>query len=90
MSPVGSSGGLAVIDGHHHLWDLAAVQYPWLGEDKPRFFGHPSPIAHDYCLPDFRRDHGDVCVAGSVHIQVGAADSLAETRWLATHAGAHD
>jgi predicted TIM-barrel fold metal-dependent hydrolase len=79
-----------VVDGHHHLWDLGAVVYPWLMDAKPRFFGHQATIAHDYRLADFRRDHGGIGVAGSVHIQVGAADPLAETRWLAAHAQAEN
>ncbi len=78
----------AIIDGHHHLWDLAAVDYPWLRERRPRFFGDPSPIARDYRLAEFRRDHGPAPVLASVHVQVGAADPLAETAWLAAEAEA--
>lgn len=77
-----------IVDAHHHLWNLSAVHYPWLMEGKRRFFGDPGPIAHDYGLPDFRADHGDADVTASVHIQVGAADPLAEAAWLAAHADA--
>lgn len=75
-----------IVDAHHHLWDLSAVHYPWLMAGKRRFFGDPAPIARTYRLPDFRADHADADVIASVHIQVGAADPLAETRWLAAHA----
>lgn len=37
------------IHAHHHLWDLRAVQYPWLmARDEPRFFADPAPILRDY------------------------------------------
>jgi predicted TIM-barrel fold metal-dependent hydrolase len=74
---------MAIIDAHHHLWDLSAVDYPWLGAARPRFFGDPAPIACLHDLPRFRASHGDERVAASVHVQVGASDALAETRWLA-------
>jgi len=80
-----------IVDAHHHLWDLNAVRYPWLMEPgTQRFFGDPTPIRRDYLLPDFRADHGAERVVASVHVQVGAADPLAETAWLAAHAAAHD
>jgi predicted TIM-barrel fold metal-dependent hydrolase len=74
---------MLVVDAHHHLWDLSAVDYPWLGAARPRFFGDPTPIACLHDLPRFRAAHGDQRVAASVHVQVGAADPVAETRWLA-------
>lgn len=78
----------AIVDGHHHLWDLSAVAYPWLAERRPRFFGDPAPIARRHDLADFRAAHGGRAVLASVHVQVGAADALAETRWLAAEAQA--
>lgn len=81
---------MAIIDAHHHLWDLSAVHYPWLAaRGVRRFFGDPTPIQRDYPLAEFRADHGGETVVGSVHVQVGADDALAETRWLADHAEAH-
>ena len=71
------------IDSHHHLWDLKAVNYPWLMEvGKPRFFGDPAPIQRDYLLAEHHaisQNHG---FAASVHIQVGAEDGFAEARWV--------
>jgi len=72
-----------LIDAHHHLWDLQAVQYPWLMErGAVRFFGDPAPIQRDYLLPELRTDAAPHGIAGSVHIQVGAAEGLAEARWV--------
>lgn len=71
-----------IVDSHHHLWNLSAVDYPWLNaRGVRRFFGDPTPIQRDYLPADFRADHGGK-VAASVHIQVGAADPFAETCWL--------
>ncbi|WP_170603580.1 amidohydrolase family protein [Ruegeria arenilitoris] len=71
------------IDAHHHLWDLSAVNYPWLMEKGViRFFGDPSSIQRDYLLPEFRVDAEAQGVAASVHIQVGAADPWAEAQWV--------
>ena len=70
-----------MIDSHHHLWDLGAVSYPWLeARGVERFFGDPSPSAkYLLAVADDAADHG---ISASVHIQVGAADPLAEARWV--------
>lgn len=76
---------MRVVDGHHHLWDLAAVSYPWLmATGVRRFFGDPTPIQRDYLPTDFRADHDGIEVVASVHVQVGAAPGaeVAETEWL--------
>lgn len=75
----------AFIDAHHHLWDLQAIRYPWLmARGVRRFFGDPTPIQKDYLVSDLRRDAEGLGLSGSVHVQVGVADSdvVAETRWL--------
>ena len=83
---------LAIVDAHHHLWDLNACHYPWLMEKGVRrFFGDPAPIQKDYLAADFRADIGSLPISKSVHIQVGVApeDSVRETLWLESHAEAH-
>ena len=65
------------IDAHHHLWDLARIEYPWLmAKGEVRFFGQPDPIRKDYLTEDFLQDAGDF-ISRSVHIQVGARDRQA-------------
>lgn len=72
-----------MIDAHHHLWDLRAVDYPWLmAEGVPRFFGDPSPIQRNYLIKEFRKDASRHGIKGSVHIQVGAQDPMTEARWV--------
>ncbi|WP_293449219.1 amidohydrolase family protein [Planktotalea sp.] len=71
------------IDAHHHLWDLKAVDYPWLNaKDVSRFFGNPAPIQRDYLLNEFSTDAGAHGFTRSVHIQVGAADAWEEAKWV--------
>lgn len=76
---------MQIVDGHHHLWDLAAVDYPWLrARGVRRFFGDPTSIQRDYGVADLRRDATGCEIVQSVHVQVGCApgQELAETRWL--------
>jgi predicted TIM-barrel fold metal-dependent hydrolase len=72
-----------MIDAHHHLWDLSAVHYPWLAaKGATRFFGDPTPIQRNYLLSEFCKDAAPHGISGSVHIQVGAQDALAEATWV--------
>jgi predicted TIM-barrel fold metal-dependent hydrolase len=74
-----------VVDAHHHLWDLhGSIRYPWLHDpvDPDRFTGDDSAIRVDYGVPEFLADVGSVPLVGSVHVDAGALDSLAEARWL--------
>ena len=79
-----------MIDAHHHLWDLSAVNYPWLmAEGVERFFGDPTPIQRDYLISEFRTEASAEGICGSVHIQVGAEGPLAEARWVQAVADAN-
>jgi predicted TIM-barrel fold metal-dependent hydrolase len=75
----------SIIDAHHHLWDLQALEYPWLmARGVKRFFGDPTAIQCNYLQRDLARDAQNFKLLGSVHVQVGVADCdvIAETRWL--------
>ena len=72
-----------MIDAHHHLWDLNAVNYPWLMEKgKRRFFGDPTSIQRNYLIDEHIKLANELGFKGSVHIQVGAADGLEEAQWI--------
>ncbi|MEM8984569.1 MAG: amidohydrolase family protein [Pseudomonadota bacterium] len=74
-----------IVDAHHHLWDLAACDYPWLmARGVVRFFGDPTPIQKNYLVADLCRDAADYELVGSVHVQVGttAQHATRETEWL--------
>ena len=72
-----------MIDAHHHLWDLDAVDYPWLMEKgKKRFFGDPTSIQRNYTIDEHIELAGAHGFKASVHIQVGAANALEEAKWV--------
>ena len=78
-----------MIDAHHHLWDLSAVNYPWLmDKGVKRFFGDPTPIQRNYLIDEFQAEARAEGFGASVHIQVGAADPMAEARWVQSIANA--
>jgi predicted TIM-barrel fold metal-dependent hydrolase len=81
---------MAIIDPHHHLWDLEAVSYPWLAvDDKTGFFGSYAALARNYLAEDYLRDASNQDLQKSVHLQAEAdhADPVAETRWLTSQEG---
>ncbi|MEV8508955.1 amidohydrolase family protein [Actinoplanes sp. NPDC051475] len=81
---------LDVIDAHHHLCHLSAASYPWLeGPRVTRYHGDDVPLRRDYLLDDYRADAAQLDalgaqLAGSVHVENGAADPLWESRWIDT------
>jgi predicted TIM-barrel fold metal-dependent hydrolase len=81
---------LGVVDAHHHLCHLSAASYPWLeGPVAARYHGDDLPLRRDYLLDDYRSDAAELGalgarLAGSVHVENGAADPLWESRWIDT------
>ena len=74
---------MKILDAHHHLWNLSAVEYPWLNaKGKKRFFGDPTPIQRDYLIDEFKYEAQKQGVTSSVHIQVGAKNALKEALWV--------
>jgi predicted TIM-barrel fold metal-dependent hydrolase len=93
MRSIGGDGPLLdldVIDAHHHLCHLSAASYPWLeGPYVARYHGDDLPLRRDYLLSDYRADAAGLealgaRLAGSVHVENGAADPLWESRWIDT------
>ncbi len=79
-----------MIDAHHHLWNLSSVHYPWLmARGVERFFGDPTPIQRNYLIDEFRAEATAQGITASVHIQVGAEDSMAEAQWVLSVAAAN-
>lgn len=77
--------GIALIDAHHHLWDLSQLHYPWLAQwDPSTFMGDYRPIMQNYLPEDYRRDSAGYRVLATVHCEADHdyADEVAETRWL--------
>jgi predicted TIM-barrel fold metal-dependent hydrolase len=75
----------AVIDAHHHVWDLAN-DLPWLKEERIPFrYGDYSPICRNYMPTDYRADTKGWPVTGSVYVEAEwARDKAAlESPWVA-------
>ena len=74
------------VDAHVHFWDLDKIDHPWL---MPPFsddglMGSVEAIAANYGPEEYAADARRWNVAGTVHVDAGAAPDLAieETRWL--------
>lgn len=73
---------LEIVDAHHHLTDLTR-SYPWLeGPAADRYHGDDMALRRDYLLDDYFGDASGYRLIGSVHIENGAADPLAEAEWI--------
>lgn len=77
----------AIVDSHHHLWDLRQIRYPWLGEDYDAatfILGEYYLLCRDYLPQDFRESWSGMPVVASVHIEAECdrSQALAETRWV--------
>jgi predicted TIM-barrel fold metal-dependent hydrolase len=82
---------IAIVDCHHHLWDLSANYYPWLTDQiTTRVCGEYAAIRRDYLLDDFLSDAEGVNLVKSVHVQAehDRSDPVRETRWLQSVADA--
>jgi len=77
---------IAIVDAHHHLWDLNALHYPSLtGPPRTDFFlGDNTPIRRNYLPDDYRRDSARHNVVGTVHVEAECdrSQQLAETEWV--------
>lgn len=84
---------LAIVDCHHHLWNLSKNYYPWLTDRvTKRVCGEYGPIRRNYLLSDFRRDAEGVNLIKSVHVQAehDHSDPVRETSWLQSTADSED
>ncbi|MBI3146727.1 MAG: amidohydrolase family protein [Pseudogulbenkiania sp.] len=79
-------GNNALVDAHHHLWDLTQNHYPWLAEsfNDKTFMGDYRALCRNYLPADFRADQQGHRVIASVHIEAehDRRDPERETRWL--------
>lgn len=74
----------AVIDAHHHIWDLGN-DLPWLKQERVPFrYGDYSAICRDYLPEDYRRDTAGWPVVGSVYVEAEWNRGIAaqESRWV--------
>ena len=81
------------VDAHVHFWDLDTIQHPWL---MPPFssdglMGSVEAIASNYGPQEYTRDAAAWTIAGTVHVDAGAAadQAIEETRWLDSLRGSY-
>lgn len=83
----------AVIDAHHHLWDLSMRRHPWLGEHpEPGFFlGDYSALRRNYLPADYQKDSAGLNVIATVHCEAewDRSDQVGETRWVSAISATH-
>ena len=75
----------AVIDAHHHVWNLGN-DLPWLKHKRVSFrYGDYSAICRDYMPVDYRADTAGWPVVASVYVEAEWAREKAaeESRWVA-------
>ncbi|TYB84769.1 amidohydrolase [Oceaniovalibus sp. ACAM 378] len=75
----------AVIDAHHHIWDLRN-DLPWLKEERIPFrYGDYSSICRNYMPDDYRFDTAGWPIVGSVYIEAewNRKKAAEESRWVA-------
>ena len=77
---------LAIIDAHHHFWDLALGQHPALiaEVDAAHRYGDITPIRQNYLPGDYLRDCAGHNVVKNVHMEAEwrSSDPVGETKWL--------
>lgn len=83
----------AVIDAHHHVWDLGRNHHPWLSDEPPIPFryGDYSAIRKSYMPDDYRRDIAGWPVTASVYVEAEweRSNALGESHWIAEIAAKH-
>lgn len=83
-----------IVDCHHHLFGLDSVYYPWLTDRAEENFllGNYDALKKNYLPGDLKKDHEDLRVVKTVHIEAEAdhENSIAETQWLVGVMQSHD
>jgi len=79
---------LAIVDAHHHLWDLngGPLYYPWLQDAEPHafFLGDYAALKRSTLPDDYRRDAAHHRIVKTVHVEAECSrgQQVEETRWL--------
>jgi len=77
---------IAIVDAHHHVWDIERNYHPWLRDEPmiPFRYGNYAPIRRTYMPADFRRDASRFNLVASVYVEAewDHRDPIGETRWV--------
>lgn len=79
---------MPILDTHVHFWDASVLPYPWLTPSRPNevFFVDVARLPSQYLPADYLAEAAGTTVVPFVHVEAGglAANSVRETRWLAS------
>lgn len=84
---------LAIVDAHHHVWDLERNRHPWL-QDRPSIafrYGDYEALRRSYSVADHRFAARQFDLVGSVYVEAewDPADPIGETRYIHEIADRH-
>jgi len=77
-APAGGAGAIVIVDAHHHFWDPAAAEYPWLTDEL-------AVIRRRFTPEDLAPELAAAGVESTVLVQTRS--SLSETREFLALAG---
>jgi predicted TIM-barrel fold metal-dependent hydrolase len=76
----------AIIDAHHHIWDLGRNYHPWLCDEPmiPFRYGSYAAIRRNYLPADYRTDARGFDIRATVYVEAewDPRDPVGETRWV--------
>lgn len=88
-----AGGKLAIVDAHHHVWDLERNRHPWL-QDRPSIvfrYGDYEALRSSYSIADHRLAARNFDLVGSIYVEAewDPADPIGETRYIHEIADGH-
>ena len=77
---------IAILDAHHHFWNLDENYYPWLSNEisESFFLGDYSQIRKNYLVNDYKKDAVNHNIIGTIHCEAewDRNNQFKETEWL--------
>src|SRR5260370_9856650 len=85
MTSADVTGGVEIVDAHHHLIELKRIAYPWIATRDPALqalLPNYYDAAHQYSPQDYCMDVDAEPITASVACEFGAADGVTEANWV--------
>ncbi len=77
---------IAIVDAHHHLWNIRENYHPWLCDEPPIAFryGDYASLRRNYLCEDLLTDANAYNLVKSVYVETewDPADPVGEVRWI--------
>jgi predicted TIM-barrel fold metal-dependent hydrolase len=92
-TPTAAADDIAIIDAHHHFWDLTEGKHPWLSGARliPFRYGDYSAIKRNFLPADYRSASAAHRVVANVTMEGewDESDPVGESRWMTGLAAQH-